>query len=75
MSRPVEDHHVVEVSFHNTQRPAGRVPMLTDYYGFTLGALGERGAAYACPPSADAPSMVVYRWGASQQCPGQGEAP
>jgi hypothetical protein len=62
ITRPVEDHAVVEVSFHNTQRMSGRVPNVTDFYGFTLGALGSKGAALACPPSADvAHSMVFYR--------------
>ncbi|KAJ9532938.1 hypothetical protein QJQ45_018035 [Haematococcus lacustris] len=64
ISRPVEDHHVIEVSFHDTRRAAGtggRVPLLTDFYGFTLGALGERGVAYGCPPTPEAPSMLVYR--------------
>ncbi|KAL6760556.1 hypothetical protein V8C86DRAFT_2550734 [Haematococcus lacustris] len=64
ISRPVEDHHVIEVSLHDTRRAAGtggRVPLLTDFYGFTLGALGERGVAYGCPPTPEAPSMLVYR--------------
>jgi hypothetical protein len=72
VTRPVEDHAVVEVSFHNTQRmTSGRVPNVTDFYGFTLGALGAKGAALACPPSADVQhSMVFYRcvWCYLQRC-------
>jgi hypothetical protein len=29
----------------------GRPPQLTDYYGFTLGALSQAGWALAAPPS------------------------
>lgn len=59
--RSESDHNTVEVSFHDTSRGYRRVPLLTDFYGFTLGTLGERGALYASPASTDAPSTLVYR--------------
>jgi len=42
------------------------MPLLTDFYGFSMGALGEKGALYGSPPSEDAPSMLVYRCGGAQ---------
>jgi chromosome transmission fidelity protein 4 len=59
--RSEPDHNTVEVAFHDTARVRRRVPLLTDFFGFTLGALGERGAFYASPASSDAPSTLVYR--------------
>ncbi len=51
-----------QVVFHNSGRMRGRVPLLTDYYGFTLGALGDRGALYASPASSVVPAaMLVFR--------------
>lgn len=38
-----------------------RVPHLTDYFGFTLASLGERGVLYGCPETGDSASMLVYR--------------
>lgn len=59
--RTETDHNVVDVTFHDTARIRRRVPLLSDFFGFTLGALGEQGAVYAAPASPDAPSTVVYR--------------
>ena len=59
--RTESDHNTVEVSFHDTARARRRVPLLTDFFGFSLGALGEEGALYASPSTAEAPSTVVYR--------------
>ena len=59
--RSESDHNTVEVSFHDTSRIRRRVPLLTDFFGFTLGTLGEAGALYASPASSDAPSTIVYR--------------
>jgi chromosome transmission fidelity protein 4 len=59
--RSEPDHNTVEVAFHDTARVRRRVPLLTDFFGFNLGALGERGAFYASPASSDAPSTLVYR--------------
>jgi hypothetical protein len=36
------EHNVVEVAFHNTAANPRRVPLLDDFFGFTLGALGEQ---------------------------------
>jgi chromosome transmission fidelity protein 4 len=52
---------VVEVSFHDTARARRRVPLLNDFFGFSVGALGERGAVYASRAAPDAPSTLVYR--------------
>ncbi len=54
-------HNVVEVSFHDTALHRRRVPLLNDFFGFALGALGEAGAAYAAPGGADAPPTLLYR--------------
>ncbi|GLI69517.1 hypothetical protein VaNZ11_014153 [Volvox africanus] len=55
-SRPVEDHHAIEVLFHDSSRFSARVPLLTDYYGFDRASLGEKGVLYASPPTkGDAP--------------------
>ena len=55
----------VQLQFHDAGRAnamgLGRVPLLTDFYGFSVGALGEKGALYASPVSRDSPSMLVYR--------------
>jgi chromosome transmission fidelity protein 4 len=50
-----------QVSFHDTTQYRHRVPLLTDYYGFTLGALGPRAVLYAAPAGADTPAVVVCR--------------
>jgi hypothetical protein len=49
------------VSFRDTTQYRHRVPLLTDYYGFTLGALGPRAVLYAAPAGADTPAVVVCR--------------
>jgi len=42
----------LEVAFHDAASAGrARCPVLTDYYGVTLAALGARGVAYASPPS------------------------
>ncbi|KAI7839202.1 hypothetical protein COHA_007091 [Chlorella ohadii] len=59
--RQEEDYNVVEVTFHDTARMRKRVPLLSDFFGFTCGALGEKGALYASRSNADSASTVVYR--------------
>ena len=59
--RSESDHNTVEVAFHDIAKNRRRIPLLTDFFGFTLGSLGEHGALYASPASSDAPSTVVYR--------------
>lgn len=61
VSRRESDHHVVEVSFHDTAKVRRRVPLLSDFYGFTMASLGEHGVLYASPSSGDASSTAVYR--------------
>lgn len=61
ISRPVDSHHVVEVVFHDARRAPGRVPLLTDYYNFTLASLGEHGALYGSASTSETPSVVMFR--------------
>ncbi|CAI5502464.1 unnamed protein product [Closterium sp. Naga37s-1] len=51
----------VEVDFHDTSAAVTRVPALTDYYGCTMGVLGERGYALASPARAKQPSTILFR--------------
>lgn len=55
----------LQLQFHDAGRAnamgMGRVPLLTDFYGFNLGSLGEKGALYASPVTQDSLSMLVYR--------------
>ncbi|KAJ7538304.1 hypothetical protein O6H91_11G042800 [Diphasiastrum complanatum] len=51
----------VEVEFHDISRGM-RVPALTDYFGFTMAALNEKGHILASPCAGkDQLSMVMYR--------------
>jgi chromosome transmission fidelity protein 4 len=61
--RRESDHNIVEVSFHDTlsSRVPRRVPLLSDFYGFTVGALGEGGALYAAPATSETTATVVFR--------------
>lgn len=38
----------VDVGFHDTSRQGGRVKAMMDYYGFTLGALGDQVCSGTC---------------------------
>jgi chromosome transmission fidelity protein 4 len=61
----------LEVAFHDAGAAGrARAPVLTDYYGVTMAALGARGVAYASPPSsrggggggaASQPAMLLFR--------------
>ena len=51
-SRAEEDHAVVEVTFHDTARHRKRMPLLTDFYRFSMAALSEQARAHACMPPA-----------------------
>ena len=49
---------VVEVQLHDrssaaSQARGGRVPLLNDFFGFDLAALGPKGVLYAAPPADD----------------------
>jgi hypothetical protein len=46
-SRAEEDHAVVEVAFHNTALHRKRVPLLTDFYRFSMASLSEQARAPA----------------------------
>lgn len=59
--RSEADHNIVEVSFHDTSLHRKRIPLLNDFYGFSVGSLGRTGALYASPSSDHAPSTVVFR--------------
>ncbi|PSC69197.1 WD repeat and HMG-box DNA-binding 1 isoform B [Micractinium conductrix] len=59
--RQEEDHNVVEVTFHDTNAMRKRIPLLSDFYSFTMGCLGEKGALYASRSTSESQSTVVYR--------------
>ena len=59
--RNEKDHNVIEVAFHDTTKMRRRIPLLTDFFGFNLGFLGELGAVYASPESYNANATVLYR--------------
>lgn len=59
--RSESDHNIVEVNFHDTAIHRRRIPLLNDFYGFTMGTLGTEGALYASPSSDHSPSTVVFR--------------
>ena len=69
MLKEEDDHNVIEVSFHDTNKVRKRIPLLTDFFGISLGSLCEKGALCASRSNADSPSTVVYRafesWGAN----------
>ncbi|ORY88650.1 hypothetical protein BCR35DRAFT_350884 [Leucosporidium creatinivorum] len=64
-----EDQNLVTIEFHDRSAQAGT--HFNDTFKFTLGALGELGAGFACRGTADSPSLVHYRsfetWTASQE--------
>ncbi len=51
----------LKVGFHDANSSRRRMPVYTDFYGFHLAAIGDRGTAYASLPSAEFPSTVVFR--------------
>jgi chromosome transmission fidelity protein 4 len=56
------DFNSVEVVFHDVSTRTSRIPTLTDYYGFELGALGPKGTILASPEKGtDSPSVLMYR--------------
>ena len=49
------------MEFHDTGKGV-RVPTMTDYFGFTMGAMSERGSVFASPRKGEKnPSMILYR--------------
>jgi chromosome transmission fidelity protein 4 len=67
------DFNVIEMAFHDTSR-RGRVPTITDYHGYDVAVLGERGCALASPGSKDGGAATVfYRPYESRRAP-QGRA-
>lgn len=59
--RSESDHNIVEVNFHDTSLHRRRIPLLNDFYGFTMGSLGLEGALYASASSEHAPATIVFR--------------
>mmetsp|Transcript_19337 Transcript_19337/g.40651 ORF Transcript_19337/g.40651 Transcript_19337/m.40651 type:complete len:919 (+) Transcript_19337:83-2839(+) len=56
------DFNSIEVVFHDISARSSRIPTLTDYYGFELGALGTRGTVLASPEKGqESPSVLMYR--------------
>ena len=60
ISRDEGTYNVIEVAFHDTGVRMGRVPAVSDYYGFTMAALSDHGVALASP-GGDTPSTVMFR--------------
>ena len=44
-------HTHTQVLFHDASRGRAKLPLLTDYYGFNVAALGEAGVLYGSPAS------------------------
>ena len=56
------DFSSIEVVFHDVSSRSSRIPTLTDYYGFEMGALGPRGTILASPERGpESPSVLMYR--------------
>ena len=53
------DFNVVDMAFHDTGR-RGRVPTITDYHGYDIAVLGERGCALASPGSKEGGAATVF---------------
>ena len=53
------DFNSVEMAFHDTSR-AGRIPTITDYHGYNIGVLGERGCALASPGKSEGGAATVF---------------
>lgn len=56
---PGGDFNSVEMAFHDTSR-GGRIPTITDYHGYSIGCLGERGCALASPAKQSGGSSVLF---------------
>ena len=56
---PGGDFNSVEMAFHDTSR-GGRIPTITDYHGYSVGCLGERGCALASPAKQSGGSSVLF---------------
>lgn len=51
----------VQIDFHDTGR-GGRVPAMTDHFGFTMASLNENGSVFANPCKGDKNmSTLMYR--------------
>ena len=56
---PGSDFNSIEMAFHDTSRQ-GRVPTITDYHGYDLASLGERGCALASPGGKDGACATLF---------------
>ena len=64
-ARAEEDHSVVEVAFHNTALHRKRVPLLTDFYHFSMAALSAqvaRPSARRAHPSHVSSQCICCWW-------------
>lgn len=56
---PESGHYSIDISFHDTAKHPARIPMITDYYGYTVAALGSSGAVFAAPQRSEKSNSVV----------------
>ena len=56
---PESGHYSIDISFHDTAKHPARIPMMTDYYGYTVAAFGENGAVFAAPQRSEKSNSVV----------------
>lgn len=57
-----QDYNSVEVVFHDVSTRSSRIPTLTDYFGFELGALGPNGTILASMEKGEGKqSVLMYR--------------
>ncbi|GBG74748.1 hypothetical protein CBR_g19153 [Chara braunii] len=71
--REEDGHSSVEVEFHDTSTHTARVPVMTDYFGFTMAALSDKGCVFANPwKSEKHASTLFYRpfnsWAPRSEC-------
>ncbi|KDD73079.1 hypothetical protein H632_c2559p0, partial [Helicosporidium sp. ATCC 50920] len=59
--RPQEDHAVVEVAFHDTSKHRKRLPLISDFLGFGLATLGDKGVLLASRWTSEAAATVQFK--------------
>ncbi|XP_063933665.1 WD repeat and HMG-box DNA-binding protein 1-like isoform X3 [Zophobas morio] len=59
VQREVDGRSLIDIEFHDVT--SKRNIHFTDHYGFTMAALGENGAVFACPGDLDSSSCLYYK--------------